>query len=50
MSNDEINKKIFNIFNDYVKKEDNLRQVVDAIYNNPNTDEVVKNKLKKLIV
>ena len=50
MSNDEINKKIFTIFNDYVKKEDNLRQIVDKIYNNPNTDEVVKNKLKKLII
>ena len=50
MSNDEINKKIFTIFNDYVKKEDNLRQIVDKIYNNPNTDKVVKNKLKKLII
>ena len=50
MSNDKINKKIFNIFNDYVKKEDKLKQIVDLIYNKPDTDEVIKNKLKKLIV
>jgi hypothetical protein len=50
ISNDKINKKIFNIFNDYVKKEDKLKQIVDLIYNKPDTDEVIKNKLKKLIV
>ena len=50
MSNDNINKKISTIFNEYVKKEDKLKQIVDLIYNKPNTDDVIKNKLKKLIV
>ena len=49
-SNEQINKKIYNIFNEYVKKEDKLRQIIDSIYNDPNTDEVIKNKLKKLIM
>ena len=50
MSNEEINKKIYNIFNEYVKKEDKLRQIIDSLYNNPKTDDNIKNKLKKLIV
>ena len=50
MSNDKINKKILNIFNEFVKKEDKLKQIIDLIYNKQNTDEVIKNKLKKLIV
>ena len=49
-SNENINKKINKIFNEYVKKEDMLKQVVDSLYNNPNTDEIIKNKLKKMIV
>ena len=49
-SNENINKKINKIFNEYVKKEDLLKQVIDSLYNNPNTDEIIKNKLKKMIV
>ena len=49
-SNDNINQKIFNIFNNFVKNEDKLRQIVDKLYNDPKTNDVIKNKLKKLIV
>ena len=46
----ETNQLIEKIFNENVKADNNLRQIVDALYNNPNTDEIIKNKLKKLIV
>ena len=46
----ETNLKIEKIFNENVKSDNNLRQIVDALYNNPSTDEIIKNKLKKLIV
>jgi len=49
-SNEEIDKKIFKIFNELVKNDDKLRQIVDSLYNDPNTNDVIKNKLKKLIV
>ena len=45
--NESLDKKIKNIFNDYVKKEDKLKQVVDQIY--ANSDETIKKKLEKLI-
>ena len=49
-SNEELDKKILKIFNEFVKNDDKLRQIVDSLYNDPNTTDVVKNKLKKLIV
>ena len=47
-SNDKLNEKIKNIFNEYVKKEDKLKQIVDKIYQNG--DESIKKKLEKLII
>ena len=48
--NDGTNTKIKKIFSEIVKGDNNLKQIIDALYNNPNTDEVIKNKIKKLIV
>ena len=48
-SDDNINQKIKNIFNEFVKKEDFLKQVVDSLYNDPKTDLIIKSKLEKLI-
>ena len=45
--NEIINKKIKTIFNEYVKKEDKLKQIVDKIYGS--SEEVIKRKLEKLI-
>ena len=46
-SNDNVNEKIKKIFNEYVKKEDKLKQIVDKIYES--SDDMVKKKLEKLI-
>ena len=48
--NDGTNIKIKKIFSEIVKGDNNLRQIIDSLYNNPNTDEVIKNKIKKLII
>ena len=45
--NEIINKKIKKIFNEYVKKEDKLKQIVDKIYGN--SDDIIKRKLEKII-
>ena len=45
--NEIINKKIIKIFNEYVKKEEQLKQIVDKIYGS--SDEIIKRKLEKLI-
>ena len=45
--NDKINEKIKKVFNDFVKKEDKLKQIVDKIYQN--SEETIKRKLEKLI-
>jgi len=39
-------KKIKNLFNEFVKKENNLKQVVDNIYSN--ADDNIKKILEKL--
>ena len=46
-SNKKIDEKIKKIFNEFVKKEDNLKQIVENIYHN--SDEILKRKLEKLI-
>ena len=46
-SNDNVDEKIKKIFNEYVKKEDKLKQIVDKIYES--SDDLVKKKLEKLI-
>ena len=46
-SSDKLNEKIKNLFNEFVKKDNNLKQVVDNIYKN--SDENIKKKLEKLI-
>ncbi len=46
-TNDNLNEKIKKIFNEYVKKEDKLKQIVDKIYES--SDKIVKKKLEKLI-
>jgi hypothetical protein len=46
-SNEKINEKIKTIFNNFVKTEDKLKQVVDKIYESSQDD--VKRKLEKLI-
>ena len=46
-SNEKINEKIKTIFNNFVKAEDKLKQVVDKIYESSQDD--VKRKLEKLI-
>ena len=45
-SSDTLNEKIKNLFNEFVKKENNLKQVVDNIYSN--ADDNIKKKLEKL--
>ena len=44
---DKINEKIKKIFNEYVKNDDKLKQIVSKIYEN--TDDTLKKKLEKLI-
>jgi hypothetical protein len=46
-TNDKINEKIKNIFNDYVKKEEKLKQIVNKIYENSKDD--IKRKFEKHI-
>ena len=46
-SNEKIDEKIKKIFNEFVKKEDALKQIVENIYQN--TDDILKRKLEKLI-
>ena len=46
-TNEKLNEKIKNIFNEFVKKEDKLKQIVDKIYQSG--DESIKKKLEKLI-
>ena len=46
-SNEKINEKIKTIFNNFVKTEDKLKQIVDKIYESSQDD--VKRKLEKLI-
>jgi hypothetical protein len=46
-SNEKINEKIKTIFNNFVKAEDKLKQIVDKIYESSQDD--VKRKLEKLI-
>ena len=45
--NDKINEKIKKIFDEFVKKEDKLKQIVDKIYES--SEETIKRKLEKLI-
>ena len=46
-SSDKLNEKIKNLFNEFVQKDNNLKQVVDNIYKN--SDDNIKKKLEKLI-
>ena len=46
-SNDRIDEKIKKIFDEFVKNEDKLKQIVENIYQN--SDEILKRKLEKLI-
>ena len=46
-TNDNLNEKIKKIFNEYVKKEDKLKQIVNKVYES--SDDIVKKKLEKLI-
>ena len=46
-SNEKINGKIKQIFNDFVKKEENLKKIVDKVYET--ADDSIKKKLEKLI-
>ena len=44
--NDKINEKIKYIFNEFIKKEEKLKEIVNNIYQN--SDDVIKRKLEKL--
>ena len=44
---DKINEKIKKIFNEYVKNDEKLKQIVSKIYEN--TDDILKKELEKLI-